>query len=405
MPADRKEDILETLKVDMFGNFSLTYRGKTVSENDKRMRKMWKFVKYLAARRERAVPEHELIDVIGKSENINNPASIKTMLHRVRNIISVLDPELKNLLIHQNGTYYWNLEIPQTTDFDEFHKLFDEAEKCDDPKKKYAISSKALSLYRGYYLGGSFDIPDINATAHECHLIYIKLFDSCAEYLFSVRKYKQVISSAIDALVIDQYQESFYYYLIKALISVGDHKNALSYYNKASEIFYGKFKINLSDRIRALYGLIKKDEDVPPSTNYPTLKNDISPAESENGAGYCEYKVFKFTCSALQKAAVGSECLPYLLLFTAVPKDDSAAPNQKQTSGASERILRTLRACLGSRDIYSKCSAVQYAAAVYPENKDINLLLSRLQKKYVSLAPNSLFALRIDCEPLLPTDA
>ena len=61
-----KEDILEKLQVTMFGTFSLTYGGITVSENDSRMRKIWKLIKYLAAHRDRAVPEHEIIEIVGK---------------------------------------------------------------------------------------------------------------------------------------------------------------------------------------------------------------------------------------------------------------------------------------------------------------------------------------------------
>ena len=396
---------MEKLQVTMFGTFSLTYGGITVSENDSRMRKIWKLIKYLAAHRDRAVPEHEIIEIVGKKENVNNPASVKTMLHRARNILSELNSDdlgsndLRKIILHKNGAYFWNTEIPQTIDHDEFYKLIAEAELCDNPITKYAVESKALSLYRGYYLGKAFETADLSAVTRDCHLTYIKLFESCAEYLFAVKDHKQIINNAFAAILIDPYQETFHYNLIKAFINDGDHKNALFYYSKAADLFFGKYRINLSDRIRALYRHIIK-EDKPVQTNYHALRSDISGTLVSGEASSCEYEVFRFTCGALLKAPYSHEKKPYLMLLSAVLKDEYTLPSQKQTANASERILEALKSYLGSADIYTKCSAAQYAAVVFAESEYVDLLISRIIKKFDALAPNSLFTLSIDREML-----
>ena len=400
---------MEKLQVTTFGTFSLTYGGITVSENDNRMRKTWKLIKYLAAHRGRAVPEHEIIEVVGKKENVNNPTSVKTMLHRARNILSELnsdDPgssDLKKLILHKNGAYLWNTEIPQTIDYDEFYKLIAESELCDNAITRYAVESKALSLYGGYYLGKAFETTDLSAVIKDCHLTYIRLFESCAEYLFAVKDHRQIMINAFAAIQIDPYQETFHYNLIKAFINDGNHKQALFYYSKAADLFFGKYHINLSDRIRALYRHIIR-EDRPVQTSYTALKSDISGAESSGEASACEYEVFRFTCSALMKAPYAPETPPYLLLLSAAQKDKYTLPSQKQTANASERILEAIKSYLGSGDIYAKCSAAQYAAIVFAESEEVELLKSRLITKFNSLAPNSLFTLSIDCEPLRSTN-
>ena len=387
----------------------MTYGGITVSENDNRMRKTWKLIKYLAAHRGRAVPEHEIIEVVGKKENVNNPTSVKTMLHRARNILSELnsdDPgssDLKKLILHKNGAYLWNTEIPQTIDYDEFYKLIAESELCDNAITRYAVESKALSLYGGYYLGKAFETTDLSAVIKDCHLTYIRLFESCAEYLFAVKDHRQIMINAFAAIQIDPYQETFHYNLIKAFINDGNHKQALFYYSKAADLFFGKYHINLSDRIRALYRHIIR-EDRPVQTSYTALKSDISGAESSGEASACEYEVFRFTCSALMKAPYAPETPPYLLLLSAAQKDKYTLPSQKQTANASERILEAIKSYLGSGDIYAKCSAAQYAAIVFAESEEVELLKSRLITKFNSLAPNSLFTLSIDCEPLRSTN-
>ena len=401
---------MEKLQVTTFGTFSLTYGEITVSESDSHMRKIWMLIKYLAAHRDRAVPEYELIEIVGKKENVNNPSSVKTMLHRARNILSELssgeggsgDP--KKLILHKNGAYLWNTDIPQTIDYDEFYKLIAEAELCDSPITKYAVESKALSIYQGYYLGKAFETNDLSAVIRDCHLTYIKLFESCAEYLFAVKDHRQIINNALAAILIDPYQETFHYNLIKAFINDGDHKNALFYYSKAADLFYGKYRINLSDRIRALYRHIIR-EDRPVQTSYPALKSDIWGAVTSGEASACEYDVFRFTCGALMKAPYAPEKTPYLLLLSAALKDEYTLPSQKQTANASERILEALRSCLGSGDIYTRCSAAQYAAVVFAGSEDVELLISRLIAKFNFLAPNSLFTLSIDCEPLSSADA
>ena len=400
---------MEKLQVTTFGTFSLTYGGITVSENDNRMRKTWKLIKYLAAHRGRAVPEHEIIEVVGKKENVNNPTSVKTMLHRARNILSELnsdDPgssDLKKLILHKNGAYLWNTEIPQTIDYDEFYKLIAESELCDNAITRYAVESKALSLYGGYYLGKAFETTDLSAVIKDCHLTYIRLFESCAEYLFAVKDHRQIMINAFAAIQIDPYQETFHYNLIKAFINDGNHKQALFYYSKAADLFFGKYHINLSDRIRALYRHIIR-EDRPVQTSYTALKSDISGEESSGEASACEYEVFRFTCSALMKAPYAPETPPYLLLLSAAQKDKYTLPSQKQTANASERILEAIKSYLGSGDIYAKCSAAQYAAIVFAESEEVELLKSRLITKFNSLAPNSLFTLSIDCEPLRSTN-
>ena len=118
---------MQQLNIKTFGTFAISCGDITVSETDNRTRKIWRLIKYLAANRNRPVPQRELAELLGCSDNSDSYASLKTMLHRARNTLEKLDPECRNLILLKNGSYYWSTEIAQSFDEDIFKASFETA--------------------------------------------------------------------------------------------------------------------------------------------------------------------------------------------------------------------------------------------------------------------------------------
>ena len=104
------------LHVRTFGEFSITYEDRRVSDSDNRSRKVWPLLAYLICHRNRLLKQHELIDLLwGESEQGVNPAgALKTLFYRVRSELDKLWPGAGKQLIVCQGIriirLYWTVK-------------------------------------------------------------------------------------------------------------------------------------------------------------------------------------------------------------------------------------------------------------------------------------------------------
>ena len=139
----------------MLGPMTLRCEGQEVRETDNRARKIWLLLAYMAARRGQAIPQEELVALLWeREERSSNPANaLKTMFHRLRNMMCQLDAlRDRNIIIRKNGTYSWNPDLRFTLDTETFEALCRKGFACQDDARQLKILRQALALYRGDFL-------------------------------------------------------------------------------------------------------------------------------------------------------------------------------------------------------------------------------------------------------------
>ena len=79
------------LKINMLGEFSISYGDETADDQSNRSKKLWSLLEYLITFRDREVRQAEIIEFLWPEDRIDDPANtLKTLLHRVRSLVNGL---------------------------------------------------------------------------------------------------------------------------------------------------------------------------------------------------------------------------------------------------------------------------------------------------------------------------
>ena len=114
------------IQVRMLGEFSVGMGSQEITDSDNRSRKVWLLLAYMIYCRNRSVTPEELVSLLwGDEESSSNPLNaLKTMLHRVRSMLSQLGSNAGHtLIVRRDGNYAWNTQVPLSLDVDDFESL------------------------------------------------------------------------------------------------------------------------------------------------------------------------------------------------------------------------------------------------------------------------------------------
>ena len=284
-PIIPEDEAYPPVQVSMLGGFRLQANGHEVDESLNRARQLWNLLEYLIAFRHRDISPDELVDVLWHNDEIDNPSSaLKNLVYRVRTIlVSHGIPGAKNIILCQRGTYSWNNALTTTVDIEEFERLIREAdEKESQPAEQLDLYMQALSYYKGDLLPKSAFEEWVVPLSTYYHSLYVKCVEKTIRLLMDAGRYQEIAHIAQQAIVIDQFDESFHEALILAQIAMGNQQRAMAHYEHVTSLFYRELGVKPSERLRNLYReIIKNVQHV--ETDLEIIKEDLREASLAYG--------------------------------------------------------------------------------------------------------------------------
>ncbi len=351
-----------TLKINMFGGFSLSCGDRCVDDRNSRSRKIWMLLEYLIAFRGKDVSQNDLIELLWRDEDAGDPANtLKTLVHRARSLLDELEfvSGKDMILSDRNGSYCFNNDLPCAIDAEEFEKLCAhplEADPFTDADLNALM--EALALYKGDYLPKnaleSWVIP-INTYYHS---MYLKAVFRAVEALWQHDRPADVASVCQKAASIDPYEESLHYNLIKALVATGKAQAAMRHYEQVTKLFFNEFGVNPSEELTALYKEIVKGSNAT-QLDLGLIKENMKESTLSQGAYCCEFEFFREMYQVEARAASRTGQAVFICLFT-VTDYAGSKPNQKVLATAMERLGEAIQNALRRGDVYARFSVSQY---------------------------------------------
>jgi len=398
--------MVSVLKINMLGEFSITYGDKMINDQLNRSKKVWTLLEYLITFRGREISQNELIELLWPEESVDNPMNtLKTLLHRVRTLVDQLDiADSKKIIVSRGGTYAWNPSMPSVVDTEVFENLCQQALSAEnDMEERIKKLLEAIEIYRGDFLPqnalDSWVVP-INAYYHS---LYIKVVGNALECLQQMNRNSEIIELCQKAIVIDPYEEFFHYRLIKTLVDVGKHQQALTHYKYTTDLFFNKFGITPSKELVALYKKVIKTFKSP-ELDLHIIREGLEEEISTDGCFYCEYEFFKSVYQLEARSAARTGQTVYVGLITLT---DTAGflPSQKLLNSQMERLRQTTIGALRRGDVVTRYSVSQYlvmlSAATF-ENCDA--VMQRIVKTFRRGNPKSPVTIHYSLQPLIPLE-
>lgn len=372
---------MDKLKIAMFGEFSVSYKDRTISEHSKRSKKLWLLLQYLVVHHSRAVAQSELIEILSREdEGVNPTSALKTQIHRLRDILSELGCE-KPIIVCINGAYSINSEIETEIDAEEFEKAFKDAAANDDPEEKLSLVLNAVNLYTGDFLAKSAYESWVVPLNTYYRSVYSKAVRIAVELLTSMGKLHDIIAICSKASVINPYDEFIHYSHIKALAELGDQESAKRQYETITHLMMIKFGITPSKELIELYDTaIKSKKSV--KSDIDSVISDLLEQRQVSGAFFCEYQIFKHLYQLEIRDAQRTGVSINICLLT-INGSDGELPAQNPLNKAMQRLQDCVSRSLRGSDIFSRYSVSQFVIMLSNTNEQTgDLIMKRIEKAF-----------------------
>lgn len=357
----------------MLGEFSITVKDKTISDQNNHSQKLWNLLSYLITYRNRKLSQTELIHLLWKDGQSSNPnGALKTLMHRLRALLKKLDyPE--EFILQKPNSYIWNNSLPCVFDVDVFENYYKEGLYADSKEKRLEKYRKAITTFKGNFL------PRMNHETWSApiyayyHNIYLKIAAETINMLMEKERYAETANICWQALTIDPYMEDFHYHLIRALYLSGNLDAALKQYSTTTGLFLSKFADTPSEQLKTLYKEITRTTKKV-EIGLDIIENDLKKGLQRTEALYCEYEIFKYIYHLKEKISKQTENFIYLCLITITSQTETMLATDTLTfvmKKLQEIISKTLR----PSDIYTRYSISQFLLMLPCDSYDTTFII------------------------------
>lgn len=392
------------LEIKMLGGFSLRFGDAIIDDQNDRSKKLWTLLEYLITFRDRQISQNELIELLWPEEDNENPANaLKTLLHRVRNMLDRLGYlPAKDMIITRRGAYGWNAQMECVVDADQFETLCAKGiEEGQNPEAQLAYFQQALSLYKGDFLPKSSLDSWVVPISTYYHSMYLRVVHETIGLLMEKNQYEEIVHLCQEAVGIDPYDEKLHYHLILALVKMGNTQAAMSQYDHVTDLFYSQFGVTPSEDITTLYReVVKGNQNMEIDLN--VIKSHLKEADAIPGAFFCEYEFFKDIYRLESRAAARTGQSIFICLLT-LSDGQGTLPPQKMLNNTMAKLKDCIRLSLRRGDVYARYSVSQYIIMLPTltyENGE--MVMKRIVSRFRHENPRSTVSLSYKLQPLDP---
>lgn len=383
----------------------MTRRGAdgllTVTDQSSSSKKLWTFLEYLIAFRNKPIPQDEVIDVLWSDAEVDNPLNtLKTLLYRARSTIETLGfGNGKQVILCRRGEYMWNGEVDISVDTEQFETFCEAAARPGPARLRYMLD--AIALYQGDFLPkGSRDPWAVSLRVYY-HAKFLELCDQASALLAEEGRYSEIVDLCRKSILIDPYDEGMHLRLMQAMISTGAQQIAIDHYHYVTQLFMKQLGVTPSEDMTALYReLVKTTNSV--KLDLHAVRRTLCEESPVPGPYYCEYAIFQDIYRLLARIASRTGQVVQLAMLSIL--DDRGKPLAAKRVGISmERVKEVILSGLRQGDAFTRFSATQYLLLLPCASCDNGeRVLARLMSCFRRSYPKMPVLLQCSFLPLLP---
>lgn len=316
------------LQIQMFGDFKLECDGKVLSIGTGRSRQVWSLLEFLLIHRNSDFSIDTLIEALWEDEIENPYNALKNLVYRLRSLLSdSLGVDKEEYIIYKHGSYAWNTNSAYELDIDKFESAYKSGLSPSlSDLAKFESFLEASEIYTGNLLSHSAYKEWVMPLAVYYQNMYMDCVDHLCEYLFLNKGYHKIEALCLKAISVDPLVERNHEILINCYIASNNIDKAMSHYYYVSKLFYKELGIKLSPEIDKLYQTLI-DRENSEDKNISQIKSELTEAELNQGAVYCDFESFKLIYRVNARAAVRSGKSVYLILLNFAKSDNTIFKN------------------------------------------------------------------------------
>ena len=381
---------IETVKVNMLGDFSIEWNGAVIADTENRSRKIWLLLAYMIYNRSRSISQEELSELLWNDggSDVDPRGAIKTSFFRVRAMLDGLGKGTgRTLILNDKGNYYWNPDIPVRLDAECFEEFVNKAHKAADEGEMLDYYQQALDEYHGGFLHNmqmDFWVMPLNAYFSNA---WLETTLTAIDLMEKRQLTDSTVALCREAVKREPYNEDLSLHLMKNLLEVRDTKGIAEEYARISEQLNDMFGIQPCDEIRAIYRKAQSTLNEN-GVSFDIIYDQLQEQDAERGALVCDYDFFRVLYHSAARSIARSGDVVHIALFTLQPAEESLS--KSSLSRAMDNLQDQLRISLRSGDSVARCSGSQFIVMLQQANfENCNMVCDRVVRAYKKQYPHS----------------
>ncbi len=376
---------MQELTIRLFGDFSITYEGQMLTQDEIRSDRVTKILAYLASRERYGSTVQELIDVFWPEEASDNPAgALKNLMYRARKALEQKWPG-NDFLITARGSYQWNPEYEIVLDLQEMQRMTSEESFAElSSAQRIGKLTEVVDLYRGKVLSDYSNEFWVMALQAYYHHLYVAALQQLCELLQENADYSTMEKVCLRASAIDPLDEKIQYWLMKAYIGNKKQGEAGNHYRKTAQLLYDRLGVGPGQELMDLYTETMK-ETHELEADLEIIQKELQEEGSRTGAFFCEYGVFRkvYELEVRRGGRVGTSV--FLVLITMSVKNH---PKYKEYEAdlhrkAMNQMQEVLMDSLRSGDLVTRYSQSQFLVMLQGCNyENAQRVVARIDDRY-----------------------
>ena len=374
----------DTYYVKTFGGLEITNDNVTVNIVELFGKQLVNLLQVLLFHSEKPVQKDELIDILWP-ESKNPSSALKFSIFRLRSELNEIDFfKDKEVIVTTRKGYILNPNLDWNIDFVELEKAYNQINEGTEllDEKEFKIARKIFRLYQGRFYASPSQLHWILQKQEVFRLMYDKTMIRTSCYLYTQKRYDEMMLMNYQAVLIEPFNEGLHYYYMKGLVATRNYREALKYYDELNDIFLSELGTGLSKRFKQLYDIIIADHAKEESKDMETIMKELSSRDQQNQGFFCSYEIFKYFYELLLKMSIRNEQNYYLIML----QFSDGTLDYEKIGLDFDRVKRLVSSCLRSNDLFTRTSETQLLLLVDCQTEEnAHLVIQRISNKFYSI--------------------
>ena len=375
----------ESVRVTLFGSFSLTNGTSVLREEDIYANKMVQVLAYIIMHRDKPVMSRRLNEEFWSGNSRNPESALRTLMCRLRSRLKELG--LEGYICTLPGGYQWNLDIPVETDYEQFEDIMGDIKKQTDNSGRKELCRKAISCYRGNISARLACEPWLQSHILKYRTMYLEAAKMLSGIYEQEDRWAEIETLCQKVVTQEPLDEDMQYWLVKSLQKQKKYDQALFQYDRAKTQFYENLGIKTPEKLQGVFRENEADSRMQAAA-ISDIVWEVSEKEKPKGAFFCDYQIFRQIYRLEMRRIDRVGISEYILLLTVqrtgklqTRRESKIDSGLLEGAAILEQVVKEL---LRIGDVVARSSPVQYVILLSACSYEAGLAVAeRIKKKFL----------------------
>lgn len=381
----------DRIHIQMMDKFAIYINEQQRAQMLNNSKKGLELIAFLILNQNRPVLNQKLLSTLWPDENSSsNPATaLKTLISRTRATLNKISEGFGNCIVADRGAYHWEMLPGMTVDVCRIEEILNGLAVYREDAEEYGRQiEQMLELYAGDLLQDCEPSEWAVRRAAKIQSSVLEAVDQYVKLLLEKKEYDNAIRICRQALDIDNFNEQFHMYLMKALIETNRNTEALTQYKHATHLQYRYFGVQPSEDMQEFYKQIVNAGRTL-EFNLEAIQNELIESENQPGAFVCEYAVFKEIFNLQIRNLRRLQTTMFLAVIMVSDIKGEALDSMRQ-AGIMNGLMEILKTNLRKGDAITHYSPTMLALLLpTADYKTAGMVMERIKKIFYSQYPVS----------------